>query len=110
MQYAIELSQQQAAVLQQQAVQLNMKAEDLLQSLINQVLARVDEAENNQLGLFIIEIKKPESDVTQPSKSSASNEDDPIEKFIGIAYSDNPDWIDKHDLYLGQEALHSSEK
>ncbi len=110
MQYAIELSPQQAAVLQQRAVQLNIRAEDLLQSLINQVLARVDEAEDNQLGPFIIEINKPESDVIPLAKSSASNEDDPIEKFIGMAYSENPDWIEKHDLYLGQEALHSSEQ
>ncbi len=56
-----------------------------------------NEAENNQMGHF-------------QKQESVSNEEDPIEKFIGMAYSDNPDWIEKHDLYLGQEAFQSPGK
>jgi len=104
LQYAIELSQQQTSALQRKAAQLSVNTEDLLQSLLNQVLARIvqtidlnNEPETHSLGHF----QKPES---------APSEIDPIEKFIGIAYSENPDWIEKHDRYLGQEAFHSQGK
>jgi len=37
-------------------------------------------------------------------------EDDPIEKFIGAFHSDNPDWADKHDKYLGQTLMEEMKK
>jgi hypothetical protein len=87
MQYAIELSQQQAVILQQRAIQAHLKVEDLLQLFITQILT------DN-------EIKKPQPEQFVSDLQNMSN--DPLEKFIGIAYSENPDWIDKHDTYIGQ--------
>ncbi len=84
MQYAIELSSSKAAILQQKARQKGIKVEELLQSLINKLLS--DD--------FILDGRE---ELLQ--HKSAQNVDDPIEKFIGIAYSENPDWIEKHDHF-----------
>jgi hypothetical protein len=35
-------------------------------------------------------------------------EDDPLEKFIGAFNSNVPDWLDRHDAYLGQASLNSN--
>ena len=93
MQYAIELSPSEVALLQQKAMRQGIKAEELLQSLITRILSHD----------FMI-------DGQPQNKPSIPNENDSVEKFIGIAYSENPDWVEKHDFYLGQQALHSSGK
>lgn len=35
-------------------------------------------------------------------------EDDPLEPFIGALASNNPNWADQHDRYLGLSVAHSN--
>ncbi len=50
--------------------------------------------------------RSPEEIAIEYLKSILSKlEDDPIEKFIGAFRSDNPDWADQHDKYLGQAQI-----